>query len=179
MNTGPLAPERVRELRKITELWVRFRTLSLVVVSGAGIGGLLAGVLVAVGPSAIRHSDVATAQEPQVLAVGQVCRVEFDIPTIESCGNAGFGDLRLNCTETEVGRCPATTAITLENIGDDEVTVESDSGTSGHVVTTRHPPIRPGATVTVVPRTRGDLIFDIDVDAKAHSTEELRVIDIV
>lgn len=149
------------------------------VVSGAGIGALLAGALGAADSSATHHRGVATAQKLQVLAVGQVCRVEFDIPTIESCGNAGFGDLRFNCTGVEAGRCPATTAITLENIGDDAVTVESDSGTPGHVVATRHPPLRPGAIVTIVPRTLGDLIFDIDVEAKAHSTEELRVIDIV
>jgi hypothetical protein len=63
-------------------------------------------------------------------------------------------------------------------IGDDTVTVEPDSGAPGHVVVTSYLPVQPGATVTIVPRRLGDLIFDIDVEAKADRCEELRVIDI-
>lgn len=147
------------------------------VVSCASAGALLAGMVAVAGSSAVRHSG-AGAPKLQTVAVGQVCRVEFDVATIESCGNAGLGDLRFNCRGVEAGRCPVTTALTLENIGDDVVTIESDSGTPGHVAVTGHPPILPGATVTIVPRASGEFVFEIDVKAKAHATEELRVIDV-
>lgn len=121
-------------------------------------------------------TGAATAQEPQELAVGQVCRVRVDVPTIESCGYSGFGDLRFNCAKAG---CPTTTAITLENIGDDMVTVESESGTPGHVVATSYPRLRPGGTVTIIPRVSGDLIFDIDVETKEGQTVQLRVISVI
>ena len=179
MSTGRLTSQRVRELREFTELCRRSRVVALLVVSGAGIGALLATALVAAGSSMTRHNGAGSVRKVEPLAVGQVCRVEFDVATIESCGNAGFGDLRFNCAAVEAAVCPTTTAITLENIGHDVVTLESDSGTPGDVVVTSYLPLGPGATVTIVPHRLGDFIFDIDVEAKANSRQELRVVDIV
>lgn len=179
MTAEPLTPERAPELHGFAKPCTRFRCFGLVLAAGAGIGALLAGSLVAAGSSMTRHDGVGTAQKLEPLAVGQVCRMEFAVTTIESCGNAGLGDLRFNCSRTQAAPCPTSTAITLENMGDDVVTLESDSGTPSHVVVTSHRPLQPRTSVTIVPRKPGDFIFEIDVEGKADCTAELRVIDIV
>ncbi|MET7597554.1 hypothetical protein ACWERY_19545 [Streptomyces sp. NPDC004082] len=114
------------------------------------------------------HSSASHAHDHHVAGAiekGAVCRSLSDPRYEVSCGKTAFGDIRYNCTEGRLGRCPETTAVSLRNVGRIplRVSVLSGSGREGDPEQSPESALQPGGTVTVRPTSGDRFLYDVVV----------------
>ncbi|MGW7367297.1 hypothetical protein ACWGI8_28700 [Streptomyces sp. NPDC054841] len=153
------------------------RALVVAAVTAVTLAGTAVGIRCLVPPAESGPDDDSSSH--LTVEEGQVCRTDLD-PVYElSCGTAAFGDVRYNCTEVELGRCPETNSVTVRNVGRTRVRISVISGSKQgerNLATAAVLPV--GASVELRPRDGDRYLYDICMQPASRGTSAIQLVDI-